>query len=202
MRNLNSDLEGLKAYSVKFFLSAIWWLDDLKRIEKIIQETAFKWKKETGIKIQLQVSANRPSNNWALVKSVSWAFWYFIGRWICCWRFFFRVWSPASVLLITGLHQDWFVTHTVNSSLKGKLKYAHLYSLVQSCQQTVIGWWLTLNMPMFDEILPAVKHDDQTSQMPLKNVILYLNICLIIWRYKERNWIVWLKRWLDWTRPH
>ena len=125
-------------------------------------------------------------NNWAPVKSVSWAFWYFIGRWICCWRFFFRVWSPASVLLITGLHQDWFVIHTVNSLLKGKLKYTHLYSLVQSCQQSVIGWWLTLNMPMFGEILSAVRHDGQTNLIP-KTVILYLKICFVIWIYKKRN---------------
>ena len=39
---------------------------------------------------------------------------------------------------------------------------------------------------MFDEILPAVRHDDQANQIP-KTVILYLKICLVIWIYKKRN---------------
>ena len=52
VRNLNSDLKAKKAYSVKFFLSTMWWLDDLKRIEKIIRENAFELKeKKPGSKI-------------------------------------------------------------------------------------------------------------------------------------------------------
>ena len=40
-----------KANSVEFFLPTIWWLDILKRIEKIIQQNAFdKKKKKPGLK--------------------------------------------------------------------------------------------------------------------------------------------------------
>ena len=46
MRNWNSDMKAKKANSVLFFLPTIWWLDALKRIEKIIRENAFEQKKK------------------------------------------------------------------------------------------------------------------------------------------------------------
>ena len=39
-------MEAEKANSVLFLMPTIWWLDALKRIEKIIQENAFEQKKE------------------------------------------------------------------------------------------------------------------------------------------------------------
>ena len=59
-------MKAKKANSVLFFLPKIWWLDALKRIEKIIGKIGFWAKeKETQVKISPWVSANRPSNNWA-----------------------------------------------------------------------------------------------------------------------------------------
>ena len=46
MRNFNLDMQALKANSVLFFLPAIWWVDALKRIEKIIQDNASEQKKK------------------------------------------------------------------------------------------------------------------------------------------------------------
>ena len=46
MRNLNSDIKGYKERSVLFSLSTVWWLDDLKRIEKIMLENSFEQKKK------------------------------------------------------------------------------------------------------------------------------------------------------------
>ena len=46
-------------------MSTSWWLEALKITEKIIRENAFEHKKEKP-----GLSANRPSNNWALVESV------------------------------------------------------------------------------------------------------------------------------------
>ena len=43
--NLSSDKEALKANSLFFFLSTIYWLDALKRREKIITESAFNKRK-------------------------------------------------------------------------------------------------------------------------------------------------------------
>ena len=45
-------MKAEKAYSVEFFSSAIWWLDTLKRREKIIRQNAFdKKEKETKVEI-------------------------------------------------------------------------------------------------------------------------------------------------------
>ena len=46
MRNLDSDMKPQKANSVELFLSTIWLLDTLKRMEKIIRENAFDKKKK------------------------------------------------------------------------------------------------------------------------------------------------------------
>ena len=43
----------------------MWWLDALKRIKKIIQKKFSTKEKETGLKIQPRVTANRPLNNLA-----------------------------------------------------------------------------------------------------------------------------------------
>ena len=43
----------------------MWWLDALKRIEKIIQKKISTKEKETGLEIQPRVTANRPLNNLA-----------------------------------------------------------------------------------------------------------------------------------------
>ena len=44
--NLNSDLNALKANSVWFICSTIWWLDALKRITKISEKKLLnKWKR-------------------------------------------------------------------------------------------------------------------------------------------------------------
>ena len=43
----------------------MWWLDALKRIEKIIQKNFWTKVKETGLEIQPRVTANRPLNNLA-----------------------------------------------------------------------------------------------------------------------------------------
>ena len=47
VRNLNSDMKAFKkASSVLFLLLTIWWMDAVKRIEKIIRENAFEQKKK------------------------------------------------------------------------------------------------------------------------------------------------------------
>ena len=53
MWNLILDMKAWEADSVLFFLPTIWWLDALKRREKIIQENAFghvQKKKEPELK--------------------------------------------------------------------------------------------------------------------------------------------------------
>ena len=54
VRNLNSDVKAYKSNSVLFFLSTIWWLHFLKRIEEITRENAFEQtKKKPGLKFYL-----------------------------------------------------------------------------------------------------------------------------------------------------
>ena len=74
-----SDLKALKGNSVEFFLLIIWGLNSPQRISKIIPHRLLnKGKKEPWIKFYILVSANQPSNNWALVitlvcnKPVTW----------------------------------------------------------------------------------------------------------------------------------
>jgi len=51
VRNLNSDIKAYKERSVLLSLSTVWWLDGLKRIEKIILENSFEQKKKkSGLK--------------------------------------------------------------------------------------------------------------------------------------------------------
>ena len=53
MRNLNSDIKVYKERSVLLSFSIIWWLDGLKRIEKIILENSFEQKKKKpGLKFK------------------------------------------------------------------------------------------------------------------------------------------------------
>ena len=50
MRNLISDMKAWEANSVLFFLPTIWWLEVLKRREKIVRENAFEQKKKNRLK--------------------------------------------------------------------------------------------------------------------------------------------------------
>ena len=44
-------MKAWEANSVLFFLPTIWWLEALKRREKIIRENAFEQKKKKQVKI-------------------------------------------------------------------------------------------------------------------------------------------------------
>ena len=63
-----TQMNAWKVNSVQFFLSASWWLDALKNNrENYPRKCLWAKEKETWVKSNPRSSANRPSNNWALM---------------------------------------------------------------------------------------------------------------------------------------
>ena len=108
-----------KQNSVYFLSSTIWWLDTLKRIEKIIWANAVKYKKKK--KKPRLISDKQPSNNWPRLMNaalVEYKLTYSIPNWMyqkgtrkrvsTDYQLFFYVIQWTSVMGFISLILLWF----------------------------------------------------------------------------------------------